>query len=182
LALQFVLGRGKHQIERLTNREDETERLKKRLADNERRGEVSRCHQGGAAGVVAVVMGMRIVRVVRGGIRRIAPFTVSVFCGFSFWRMVAVMMSECRGSVCTRVVMIVAQQVFDAAIRRRQQPKPNTSRRSDAENERKLLLTVRHAFSPSSCHHDCHARTQESLLVQGLQVFVLSFGLLLAFG
>ena len=61
LALQFVLGREKHQIARLPNRAEKIEGLKNRLDDNQRRGELSRCHQGGATGVVAVVMWMRIV-------------------------------------------------------------------------------------------------------------------------
>ena len=61
LALQFVLGRGKHQIARLTNWAEKIERLKNRLDDNERRGELSRCHQGGTTGVAAVVLWMRVV-------------------------------------------------------------------------------------------------------------------------
>lgn len=58
LALQFVLGHGKHQIARLENRAEKIERLKNRFDDNKRRGELGRCHQGGATGVVAVVMRM----------------------------------------------------------------------------------------------------------------------------
>lgn len=61
LAFQFVLGREKHQLARLTNRAEKIEGLKNRLDDNERRGELSRCQQGGTTGVVSVVMWMRIV-------------------------------------------------------------------------------------------------------------------------
>ena len=61
LALQFVLGRRDHQVARLKNRAEKIERLMNRLDDNERSGELSRCHQGGATSVVAVVMWMRIV-------------------------------------------------------------------------------------------------------------------------
>ena len=61
LALQFVLGRGKHQIARLKNRAENIERLKNRLNDNERSGNLSRCDQGGTTGVVRVVMWMRIM-------------------------------------------------------------------------------------------------------------------------
>lgn len=111
-----------------------------------------------------------------------ARFTGRVFRSFRFLRVVAVVMSDCLGSVCFRMMMIVAAQVLEAATRNRQQPKPDTSRRSDAESERKLLLAVRHAFSPLHRHRDCHACTQEFLLVHGLHVFVLSFGLLLASG
>lgn len=61
LALQFVLGRGKHQIARLKNRAGKIERLRNRFDDNERRGDLGRCYQGGATGVVAAVVRMRIV-------------------------------------------------------------------------------------------------------------------------
>ena len=61
LALRFVFGRGKHCIARLKNRAEKIQRLKERLDDNELRGELSRCHQGGATGVVTAVMRMRIV-------------------------------------------------------------------------------------------------------------------------
>ena len=61
LALRFVFGRGKHWITRLKNRAEKIQRLKDGLGDNERRGDLSRCHQGGATGVVAAVMRMRIV-------------------------------------------------------------------------------------------------------------------------
>ena len=61
LALRFVLRRGKHWITRLKNRGERIQRLKDGLSDNERLGDLSRCYQGGATGVVAVVMTMRIV-------------------------------------------------------------------------------------------------------------------------
>ena len=61
LARQFVLGGEKHQIARLKNRAENIERLKDWLYDNERRGDLSRCHQGGATGVITAVMRMRIV-------------------------------------------------------------------------------------------------------------------------
>ena len=61
LALRFVLGRGKHWITRRTNLAEKIERLKDRLGDNQRLGDLSRCHQGGATGVVAAIRRMRIV-------------------------------------------------------------------------------------------------------------------------
>ena len=110
-----------------------------------------------------------------------ARFAVRVFSDFGFLRVVAVVMSDCLGSVCFRM-MIVAAQESDTATRSRQQPNPDTSRRSDAEGGRKLLLAVGHAFSPLHRHRDQHDCTQRFLLVHGLHVFVLQFGLLLASG
>jgi hypothetical protein len=75
-----------------------------------------------------------------------ARFAVRVFRSFRFLRVAAVVMSACLGSVCFRM-MIVAAEIPDAATRSRQQPKPDTSRRSDAEGGRKLLLVTGHAFS-----------------------------------
>lgn len=100
---------------------------------------------------------------------RMARFSGRVFRGFRFLGVGALVMSDCLGSVCFRM-MIVAAQVPNVAARNRQQPKPDTSRRSDAESERKLLLAVRHAFRPLNYHRDCHAHTQEYLLVHGLHV------------
>lgn len=77
---------------------------------------------------------------------RMARLAGRVFRSFRFLRVVALVMSDCLGSVCFRM-MIVAAQESDAATRCRQQPKPNTSRRSDAEGGRKLLLAAGHAFS-----------------------------------
>ena len=65
---------------------------------------------------------------------RMARFTGRVFRSFGFMRVVAVVMSECLGSACFRMVMIVAEQVLDAAIRSRQQPKHDTACRNDAES------------------------------------------------
>ena len=90
-----------------------------RLDDNERSGELSRGHQGGATGVVTFVVWMGIARGLLG-IMRMARFAVSVFRSFRFLRVVAVVMSDCPGSACFRMVMIVGEQVLDAAKRRRQ--------------------------------------------------------------
>ena len=136
LAFQFILGRGKHQIARLTNRAEKIERLKNRLDDNDRRGELSRCHQGGATSVVAAVMRMRIAR-----------FAVRVFRSFGFWRVVAVVMSDRLGSVCFRVVMIAPEQVLDAAIRRRQQPKHDAACRYNAEADVDFWLPRNHTLN-----------------------------------
>ena len=75
-------------------------------------------------------------------------FAVRVIRSFRFLRVVAVVMSACLGSVCFRM-MIFAAQESEAATRSRDQQKRDTSRRSDAEGGRKLLLAVGHAFSPS---------------------------------
>ena len=61
LALWFVFGRGNHWIARLKNRAEKMQRLKEWLDDNERVGDLSRCHQSGATGVVAAVMRVRMV-------------------------------------------------------------------------------------------------------------------------
>ena len=84
---------------------------------------------------------------------RMARCAVRVFRSFRFLGVVAVVMSDYRGSVCFRM-MIVAAQKSDAATRRRDQPKRDTSRRSDAEGGRKLLLAAGHAFSPLHRHRD----------------------------
>lgn len=102
---------------------------------------------------------------------RMACLAVRVFRSFRFLGVAALVMSDCIGSVCLRM-MIVAAQIPDAATRSRQQPKHNTSRRSDAEGGRKLLLAVGHAFSPLHRHRDQHECIQEFLLVHGLHVFV----------
>lgn len=48
---------------------------------------------------------------------RIVRFGVRVFCGFGLLRMVAVVMSDCFGSICFHMVMIVPKEVLDAAKR-----------------------------------------------------------------
>ena len=99
-----------------------------------------------------------------------ARFALRVFRSLGFLRVVARRDEQVSPKRLLPLVMIVAEQVLDAAIRRRQQPKRDTSRRSDAESERKLLLAVRHAFSPLNCPRDCHACTQGYLLVHGINV------------
>ena len=47
--------------------------------------------------------------------------------------LVTIVTSECLGSACFRIVMIVAEQVLDAAMRSRQQPKHDTACRDNAE-------------------------------------------------
>lgn len=103
---------------------------------------------------------------------RMAPFAVLVFRGFRFLGVVALVMSDCLRSACFRM-MIVAAQIPDAATRCRQQPKSDTSRRSDAEGGRKLLLAVGHAFSPLHRHRDLHDCNQAFVLVHGLHVLLL---------
>lgn len=59
-AQRFGFGRGKHSIARLKNRAEKIQRLKEGLGDTGRCGNLSRCHQGGATGVAAAVMRVRI--------------------------------------------------------------------------------------------------------------------------
>ena len=76
-----------------------------------------------------------------------ARFTVRVFRSFGFLRVVAVVMSDCLGSACFRMVMIVAEQVLDAAIRRRQQPKHDTACRHNAEADVDFWLPRNHTLN-----------------------------------
>lgn len=62
-----------------------------------------------------------------------ARFAVPVFRSFRFLRVFAFVMSGCPGSDCFRMVMIVVEQVLDAAKRRRQQPKHDAASRNHAE-------------------------------------------------
>jgi len=61
LAQRFGFGRGKYRIARWKNRAKEIQRLKDGFGDDKRSGNLGRCNQGGATGVVATVMRMRIV-------------------------------------------------------------------------------------------------------------------------
>ena len=83
------------------------------------------------------------------GIMRMVRFAVSVFRSFRCLGVVALVMSDCPGSVCFRMVMIVGEQMLNAAKRGRQQPKQDTASRNDAEGGRNLLLAVGHALSPT---------------------------------
>ena len=76
-----------------------------------------------------------------------ACFTVRGFRSFDFLRVAAVMMSGCLGSACFRMVMIVAEQVLDAAMRSREQPKHDTACRHNAEAEVDLWLPRNHTFN-----------------------------------
>ena len=62
LAQWFGFGRGKHWIARLKNRAGQIQRFKEWLGGIERLGDLGRCHQSGATGVVATTLTrMRIV-------------------------------------------------------------------------------------------------------------------------
>jgi hypothetical protein len=62
LAQRSGLGRGKHWIARLKNRTGQIQRFKEWQGGIERLGDLSRCNQGGATGVVAATLTrMRIV-------------------------------------------------------------------------------------------------------------------------
>jgi hypothetical protein len=78
---------------------------------------------------------------------RIARFSMCVFSGFGFRRVAAVVMSDCLGSACFRMVMIVAEQILDAAIRRRQQPKRDTACRYNAEADVDIWLPRNHTLN-----------------------------------
>ena len=76
------------------------------------------------------VMSVRIVRVLRaGGFRFMRNFLVGARDRFVAKR-------------------IAAEQRFETASRNARQPKHHTSRRNDAESERKFWLAVSHAFNP----------------------------------
>ena len=149
LAQRFGFGRGKHRIARLKSRAEKIQRFKEWLGGIERLGDLSWCHQSGATGVVATTLTR--MRIVRGllGIMRMVRFAVRVFRSFRCLGVVALVMSECPGSVCFRMVMIVGEQMLNAAKRGRQQPKHDTASRNDAEGGRNLLLAVGHALSPT---------------------------------
>lgn len=60
LAHRFGFGRGRHWILRLKDRAEKIQRLEEGLGDNEWRADLCRSHQGGATGVAAAVMRVRI--------------------------------------------------------------------------------------------------------------------------
>lgn len=115
------------------------------LVDDERCRDWSRRDQAGATGVVTAAMGMRIVGCLLG-IVRIARFSVRVFCGCGFWRVVAVVRSNYLVGACLRMMMIAPEQVLDAAIGRRQQPKHDAACRNNAEADVEFWLERNHTL------------------------------------
>lgn len=128
LAFRFVPEHGKPWIARLKHRAEKIQRFKGGLDDNNRRDDLNRCHQGGATGVVAAVVRMRIVRGLLG-IMHMACFTVRVFRNFGFLRV---------------GMMIVAGQALNGAMRSRLQPKHDNARRQNAEADVKAGLPRNH--------------------------------------
>lgn len=77
---------------------------------------------------------------------RMPRCTGRVFRSFRFLRVVAVVMSDCLGSVCFRM-MIVAAQELEAATRSRQQPNHDTACRYNAEADMDIWLPRNHTLN-----------------------------------
>ena len=65
------------------------------------------------------------------------------------------MMSERLGSACFRMVMIVAEQVLDAATRRRHQPKHDAACRYNAEADVVIWLPRNHTLNSLAIRFHC---------------------------
>lgn len=123
------------------------ERLKERFGDGERLGQLSgRVECGTARTFFAIVM-MRAMRMPFRVVVWVVGFAVAVF---SVVRVAVVgggvVMSVFFGGT-GRFMVVEPEQVLDAAIGTRQQPKRHRDRRSDAEGKMEFWPTGNHTFS-----------------------------------